>query len=909
MWKKIVFITVIVSALVAGVFWYNYTKDINTTVKNALTAIPTDASIIFESKQISKSWKKISQTNIMWEELTSIKSISKLNNEFRSIDSLLQLNAGVYELLEDNSTFISIHTNQKNNISTLLAFSLPNLTHQAVVEEFFNKTNNGKKLVEHEYLKTHYIESSLGFFAFIKDGICVVSKDEQLLQNSIQQLGNNSSFLSNPYFQKIVNTAGKKVDLNLYVNFKNIAAICKNNTSKQGQFTISSLNSFAYCSAWDIDIKPNALALSGFTQISDSIPNYLSVFKNQKAQKNEAIKFIPSKSRLFLSMGISDFNSYKRDLNNYLNSTKQLNKIKTGISKINSTYSIDIVQAFSGWIGNEMNLVITNSDSEDILADNSYALIKSTNIGNAIAQLNELCDSVNKLENLNRDTLSFRNHTINQLRINNIVQYIFGWQFNKINNCFYTSIDDYVLFANSHEAIISYINEIENNKTFANDKNFNTFSENLSEESNVYLYSSIASSSELVKLFANSTFADAIDEYQPIIKKFEAIGIQFSNSNQSFYSNIYLKYNPEYKKETGTLWETKLDTTLSSKPYLVINHNTKAKEIFVQDDAYKIYLISNTGKILWTKQLSEKIMSDVTQIDCYKNDKLQLVFNTRSAIHMYDRNGNEIKGFPIKLKSPATNSISIVDYERNEDYRIFIATENRRVVCYKANGEQVTAFKFDKTENQVFVPIQYFNMPGKDHICIIDDKGKIYVLNRHGEPRVKIKEKLPAGIRNFFVEIGKDYSKSHIIAADTLGAVSKISLTGKKEAIIFQEFETSPYFDYRDLNNDKIKEYILLTRNSLKVLNQDKSLVFTYEFKNKISQAPQFFTFPDGNSKIGVSSPESNELFLFESNGTLIEGFPINGHTLFSIGDLNNESIYNLITGGDNNSIYVYQLQ
>ena len=67
--------------------------------------------------------------------------------------------------------------------------------------------------------------------------------------------------------------------------------------------------------------------------------------------------------------------------------------------------------------------------------------------------------------------------------------------------------------------------------------------------------------------------------------------------------------------------------------------------------------------------------------------------------------------------------------------------------------------------------------------------------------------------------------------------------------------------------------------------------------------------FPDGNCKIGVSSPESNELFLFESNGTLIEGFPINGHTQFSIGDLNNESTYNLITGGDNNSIYVYQLQ
>ena len=357
------------------------------------------------------------------------------------------------------------------------------------------------------------------------------------------------------------------------------------------------------------------------------------------------------------------------------------------------------------------------------------------------------------------------------------------------------------------------------------------------------------------------------------------------------------------------MWEAKLDTTLSSKPYLVINHNTKAKEIFVQDDGYKIYLISNTGKILWTKQLSEKIMSDVTQIDCYKNDKLQIIFNTRSAIHLYDRNGNEIKGFPIKLKSPATNAISIVDYERNEDYRLFIATENKRIVCYKANGEQVTAFKFDKTENQVFVPIQYFNTPGKDHVCAIDNKGKIYVLNRHGESRVKIKEQLPQGIRNFYIEIGKDYSKSYIVAADTLGAISKISLTGKKENCTLQEFETSPYFDYRDITNDKIKEYILLTRNTLKVFNQDKSLLFQYEFKNKISQAPQYFTFPDGTCRIGVSSPESNELFLFESNGTLLEGFPISGHTLFSIGDLNNESIYNLITGGDNNSIYVYQLQ
>lgn len=910
MWKRVVFIVVIVSALVAGVFWYNYTKNINTTVSNALTAIPTTASVIIESKQIAKSWKKISQTNIMWEELLGTNAINSLNYQLKSIDSVLLLNQDVYDLVENNSVYISIHTNTNNTFSTLISFSLPNLTNQTIVEDFLLELNKGKKIVAHEFESTNYMELNLGFFATIKEGICVISKDETLIKKSIQQLNTKASFLTDIHFKKIINTAGKKVDMNVYVNYKNIASIFTPTTSKQAQSTMLSLNQFAYCSAWDIDIKPNALSLSGFTQTSDSIPNYLSVFKNQKAQKNEAATYIPSKSSLFISQGISDFNSYKRDLKKYLKEINQLNTNNKLIETINTTYNIDIENYFSEWIGNEISLVITNIESEDRLYSNSFALIKSSNIEKTNNLLNELCDSINQKDNLKIDTLSFRNHTIHPLRLKNIIPALFGWQFNSITHSHYTTMGDYVVFANSSDALINYINEIENNKTLSNDKNYTAFSENLSEESNLYFYSSIAGSSELLKLFSNNSFSEALDEHNTLIKKFEATGIQFSNNNNnSFYSNIYVKYNPEYKKETGTLWEAKLDTTLSSRPYLVINHNTKAKEIFVQDDAYKIYLISNTGKILWTKQLSEKIMSDVTQIDCYKNDKLQIIFNTRSAIHLYDRNGNEIKGFPIKLKSPATNAISIVDYERNEDYRLFIATENKRIVCYKANGEQVTAFKFDKTENQVFVPIQYFNTPGKDHVCAIDNKGKIYILNRHGEPRVKIKEQLPQGIRNFHIEIGKDYSKSYIIAADTLGAISKISLTGIKEKSTLQEFETSPYFDYRDITNDKIKEYILLTRNTLKVFNQDKSLLFQYEFKNKISQAPQYFTFPDGTSKIGISSPESNELFLFESNGTLLEGFPISGHTLFSIGDLNNETIYNLITGGDNNSIYVYQLQ
>jgi hypothetical protein len=296
-------------------------------------------------------------------------------------------------------------------------------------------------------------------------------------------------------------------------------------------------------------------------------------------------------------------------------------------------------------------------------------------------------------------------------------------------------------------------------------------------------------------------------------------------------------------------------------------------------------------------------------LDVLKNNKLQMVFNTNSKIYMFDRNGNDMKGFPIELKSPATNAISVTDYENNKDYRIFIACENKKVLCFKSDGTLVSGFNFDKTNDFVYLPLQHCKINNKDNLFIVDVNGQMYIIDRHGDPRIKSKELLPYGIRNFYIEPGKDYNKTYIITSDTLGNITKVTLTGNAEKIKLQGFDTSPYFEYSDLNDDKTKEYIFLTRKELKVFNADKSLLFNYEFKSPVEQAPQIFVFPDGSAKIGVVSREANELYLFNNNGSLYHLFPLTGKTPFSIGDLNNEGIYNLVTGSSGKSIYVYQLE
>ncbi|MCW3085319.1 MAG: hypothetical protein JWP12_2685 [Bacteroidetes bacterium] len=913
MFKRILFWFFILLCISGGVYWFVYTKESRMPVGDGINAIPANAALIFESKQAKNTWKKLSQTNIMWEELLGTETFAKLNLQARYVDSVIELDPFVAPLPDDHSVFISVHPATANTFEFLFVYSLPNLTYQSGLQTFLEKLNNGRAPVavnyEDEQIQTISPAGKNPLSLSFVNGTLIMSMQHTLVEDAIRQLKSNTSLAKDRSFSKVLTTAGKKVDANVYVNYKMFPQILSSFVFPTFKNDVNELAHFADCSGWDIALKPNSVMLSGFTYSNDSLKsNFLNIFNKQKAQTIELTKVIPAKTALMVFYGISNTKTFHEDYLTYLKAKDRLQNYNRFRDTVNAKYGIDVEPAMLHWIDNEMALVVTEPAAANY-SDNAFAVMHSGNIEDALGTLNGLSDNVNKTNEEKTDTSNFRGHTIGRLNIPDVLPQLFGWQFNKIRKCYYTSIADYIVFGNSSEALQNFITAYENNKTLANDKNYSAFAENISTESNVYIYSAIASSTAFYSNFVTEPLVKDMEKKSDLIHKFEAAGIQFTFNNKLFYSNIYLKYNPVYKQETGTLWETKLDTTVSSKPYLVINHNTKAKEVLVQDDANKIYLISNTGKIIWTKQLDEKIMSDVIQLDVLKNNKLQMLFNTSTTIYMYDRNGNDMKGFPIKLKSPATNQLSVVDYENNRDYRIFIACENKKILCYKANGELVDGFQFDKTANPVYLPVQYFSASNKDHLCAIDVKGKIYILDRKGETRIRLKEQMAQGIRNFYIESGKDYSKSYIVASDTLGNVIKISLTGDKEKMKFQDFETSPYFEYKDINNDKTCEYIFLSRTELKVFNADKSLLFRYEFKDKITQLPQYFLFPDGTGKLGIVSDAANELYLFNDNGSLYDSFPLKGKTAFSIGDLNNEGIYNLVTGSADNSIYVYQLQ
>jgi hypothetical protein len=913
MWKKIVFAVVSIAVLAAAVYFYIHIREVKTPISSAIKAVPTDACIIFESRQTRGTWKKLSQSNIMWSDLIGTDFIAALNRDGNTIDSLLALDTEASKLLENKPVIISMHKTGENALDFLYLYSLPDITQQPTAEQFIVNAGKTKAPAQRQFEGVSintiiFANRSELHFAFTK-GILIAGFNVTLVENSIKQLNSGRSLQDDKYFSSVLQSAGQKVDGNIYVNYKQLPFFFSGFLSADQKDLVNDLSGFASWTEVDATIRPNELMLSGFTSFNDSIHNYLGLFREQDPQNIELTSIAPSNTSSFVFFGLSDFNVFYTNYKEHLGHKGKRDEHDRAVTDINTRYGIDAEKSMLSWIGNEMAMIVTEPSSTDF-EDKCYAVFRSADIEETKKLLDAISDSAARVSETKQDTENFQGYSIHHLMIPGLIPALLGSPFEHVQQNYYTNVGNYMVFGNSIAAIKQIINSYEGGKTLENDQYYVSFAENnLSEDASLYVYSNIARSPNLYKAYASAEHTKDIDKFMDIYRRFQAIGIQFSSNGKQFYSNIFLKHNPIYKQETNSLWEVPLDTTVSNKPVLVTNHNTKAKDIFVQDDGNNIYLISNTGKLLWSRQLDEKIMSEVVQVDGLRNGKLQVMFNTRSAIYVIDRNGKDLQGFPVKLKSPASNGMTVLDYENNADYRLLIACENKRLLNLKMNGQMVDGWNFDKTENLVNIPVQYHNIGGKDHLFAVDSKGKVYVLDRHGNPRVKVKEDIGKPVSNFFIEPGRDIARSTLVAADSTGNIIRLILDGNKEAIKLGEFSSSPVFDLKDMNNDKQREYILMDSKSLSVYRQDRSLVFRHQFSDTVSLAkPMFFLFPDNSGRIGAASPSANEVYLFGPAGELHPGFPLTGSSPFSIGRLNDDEMIYLVTASGK-TVYVYVIE
>jgi len=867
---------------------------------SCIAAVPETSALIIELSNPVSTASKLTNSSDLWKEFSAIADINSINNQLLFFDSVANNNPEVCNIFCNHKMIISLHKGDSGDPGLLFIVRIPREISDSPVESLADIFSI--KLSKEEYagaaINEIYFQggNSPFYFTFYK-GLLIGSFKNALLRESVATLNSNGYFENDPVYSKLKKTAGKKVDANIYVNYKELdklkSAILNENTVN----VTGSLSNFGQWTETDLIIKRDEILFNGYTTAPDSLAQYLSCF-SQEPQPVKAPEILPYNTSLFLDLSFGSYGKYLTGYKNYLKNTGRLSDYEKKLKKKNTKYGISLQKQFFSWITNETGIAIISGKNNP--EGSCYAFFHTNDIKNAEELLNIIGNKVaEKSKRKQNYESSYNEYVIRRIDIPELLSSLFGPWFSPVKKNYYVAIKDYIVFANSPESLMHLINSFYIRKTLALNFNYQKFSDNISESSNIYLYCNVKNSSAAIKPLLSENLQSVISGNIATITTLEGFAIQFSYINKMYYTNAYLKYNPDYKEEKPTNWEVEVDDEISGKPYFIRNHRTGKLNIVVFDRSNNIYLIDNQGFVKWKKKLREASQSDIFMIDYYQNRKFQYLFNSKNYLYLFDLLGNEVTGYPVRLKTSATNGLSVFDYDNDGKYRLMLALEDNRIYDYNIKGEEVEGWNKIQMKKTVPYPVEYIRAGNKDYLLVTDENQNVTITNRRGETRIKIKKNFARAKNSRFYKNETNSKKGIFLTTDKNGKLTYITAKGKIKTTLFGNYSPDHFFLYEDFNGDNSKDFIYLDNKKITVFNKFKKELLSYSFDNKITVQPVIFTI--GNKKyLAVTDAASQKVYVFDKNGPAFTGQNISGTTTILAGSLNNDGKTNIITCAGN---------
>ncbi|MDG1661103.1 MAG: ribonuclease HII [Winogradskyella sp.] len=632
---------------------------------------------------------------------------------------------------------------------------------------------------------------------------------------------------SNSQLKKLLTTIDSKAEASIiFKNKSDNDLILKRNTLK---------NSTEY-EVLDLNMEGDDISYSGFVRNNDTLFRK-NVFRNTIPQEFDLANIIPKDVESFTRIAFDDYLIFSEN-----------------ISKLNATEK--------------------DSTSDILNLSNEVSVIK-TKFGEAITigTLDENLLEEVVSEELNANSEAFKDVPIFKFEKDSIFRDRFLPFFSLEKASLGFVYGNFAVFSNDKKTLQHIISQKVNNQTLATSEKFKDISMQLADESSYLIYKN----GEGLYDFLNRP-----------AKGYNANAVQYVyETNFAHINGILSKYK---KRPSGNSITDDFTISLTSEilmqPQTVKNHRNNSYEIVVQDVLNNLYLISNSGQILWKRKLEGGILGKVKQIDIYKNGRLQLAFATPNYVYIIDRNGKDVGPFPKKFNDNITKPLSVFDYDNRKNYRLLV-TQNKSLIMYNTEAKRVNGFKYKKASNTISSQPKHFKIGSKDYI-VFSQGEKLEVLNRQGKERITVKGNIEFSNNSIYL-----YQNKFTTLTNT-GQLAQVDTDGY---INLKPFD----LDTNSNINTTSKTLVAMSDNKLKI----KSKILDLDFGNYTM--PRIFYLYD---KIYISTTDldAKKVFIYDSQGKLLPNFPVFGTASIDLQNLDKKRGLELITQSDNKTIIVYKI-
>ena len=911
--------------LVTGVY-FHYKHQLRKQTLTTWSFVPGSALIVYESENIWEDWDDITQKPL-WSVLSSIPFFQSISEDVTQLDSLTGKDATLETFFSAKPFLLSVHVTSKDDFDYLFYFPVQGAQQHALVQDVIKEFKDQPHITDNKRIYNGYnifelkdTNTDTDFSYIIYKNFFVGSFTPFLLEDVIRnidpekdnrnfQAANSEIFLG----PQLHNDEG-----NIYVNASKLPLLFSTFAANESTAALQGMGALCSAMFMDVTLSDQHILLNGFSAAADATESkelsqkrisLLETFAEQSSGTMSMQDYIPEETALLYHFTFDDALLWQNKLYAYLQQQgrqkHQLSFLKTK-NDSNTSYETSSTDIFS-WFQGEIGLSVL--ESVDINHPDLLLIINVTDTTDALHTLQALDAETHNQPDHEMYTEVFGENTIRELDYEEFPAHLLGPLFSGFGRCFFTFSENYLLMANDINALKRILLGRGLENTWRKSVKQSVFLESIIEKANFSLIINTSRAWEMLKANLSPKWRQFAEKHTSQMRAFEQVAVQFSDTDEQFYTSIALKYKPieersPERSQYATVQQLFAENPLFTKPYVVRSHTHQNFETLIQDSAKQIYLVSSEGEILWKDSLPGPIISDVHQLDFYNNGKLQYFFATPAALHIIDRNGEYIEGYPLYMpENVKIEWLSLIDYDNSKRYRFLVADTQGNLYMFNKDKENLEGWTPLSLEGRLSSPPFHLRVRGKDFIIATQESGKIYVINRRGEPYhgfpLALNEKVYSPL---FVNLGSDLESTELSVLTEKGEITAFNLNGE---IISREelYRPSTETTFRLCSDGLGKAYIIVRQdfNKLSILNKNGSLIFE---KNYISQGAlhagllsvQYYDFGAGNEIYAITDKVQEFTYLYNGAGELFNNRPV--ESSFEIG---------LLYYGQENIFHIYR--
>ena len=637
-----------IGLLFHSLFKDNGSDDPYIPISEGVSAIPSDAVILFES-----------------DKLETIIKYTERGGAFETFSRMLPDDSNSWDAI------YSLHYSSKNRVSPLLVISIPQGTDASLLISSIERECSGVE--SRKYGDNLTYRSTVPDISFAVCGNFVIVSDSQVvLESSLRHIENRTSIADTPLYGSVPGV--KHNNEVLHINHENMGKIFSSYVDRNYLGYADFARNFANWSTFSVENGQGKISIDGKFNAASGEKNFANLFLTQKESKSDIYSLIPNHCRYMFLISMSDSKGYTDSYTDYLET-------------IRGSKAKDYVF---------LNAMAKKSISSDTTTFQLLEMLQIKQLALFAFDINGEEKRVLAVRSENHSPMGNVTDTIADFRYKGYLDLPFGDFFKPTSQEKYCMTKDWIFVGGDAE--IEYLYREHKNEFMFNLNDYLTqtpASDHLERSAVFSAYINFNRYSDSLSRFFKSPYDKRLNEDWKK-KNFECATLLLNHKGGILESSLDI-YSEELSTEPTPLRVPELDQFVElddtpvevfAGPFVVKDFRDGSTNYLEQRPNNSLRLLNSAKRGLWTVQFDTPLCGYVEQIDYLKNGKLQMLFCSSDKLYLLDRLGRKVGKFPISLGKEVLLGPNVYDFKGNKEYVVMVLHTDNTIAMYNLDGSK-----------------------------------------------------------------------------------------------------------------------------------------------------------------------------------------------------------------------------